>query len=72
MTIQATDDKNRQRLLDLRVELEELEAMSAEARKPAELDQSSVGRLSRMDAMQAAMRYSVGPNNNKAWHASKL
>ena len=53
MTIQATDDKNRQRLLDLRVELEELEAMSAEARKPAELDQSSVGRLSRMDAMQA-------------------
>ncbi len=53
MTNQAIDDKNRQRLLDLRVELEELEAMSADARKPAELDQSMVGRLSRMDAMQA-------------------
>ena len=53
MTNQAIDDQNRQRLLDLRVELEKLEAMSADARKPVELDQSMVGRLSRMDAMQA-------------------
>ena len=53
MTNEEIDNKNRQRLLDLRVELEELEAMSADSRKPAELDQSMVGRLSRMDAMQA-------------------
>ena len=53
MTNPSIDEKNRQRLLNLRVELEELEAMSAESRKPAELDQSMVGRLSRMDAMQA-------------------
>lgn len=53
MTNQAIDDKNRQRLLNLRIELEELEAISADARKPAQLDQSMVGRLSRMDAMQA-------------------
>ena len=30
MTNQAIDDKNRQRLLNLRVELEELEAISAD------------------------------------------
>ena len=53
MTNQAIDDKNRQRLLNLRIELEELKAISADARKPAQLDQSMVGRLSRMDAMQA-------------------
>ena len=53
MTNRAIDDKNRQRLLNLRIELEELEAISADARKPAQLDQSMVGRLSRMDAMQA-------------------
>ena len=33
-------------------ELDRLEAWSADARKPVELDQQSVGRLSRMDAMQ--------------------
>ena len=33
-------------------ELDQLEASSADARKPVELDQQSVGRLSRMDAMQ--------------------
>ena len=44
----------RQRLLALRIELRDLEAMSAEACKPVELDQSMVGRLSRIDAMQGA------------------
>ena len=34
------------------VELEQLAASSLEARVPVELDQQSVGRLSRMDAMQ--------------------
>ena len=44
----------RQQLLDLRSELQELEALSADACKPVELDQSMVGRLSRIDAMQGA------------------
>lgn len=35
-----------------RAELEELSATTAEARRPVELDQQSVGRLSRMDALQ--------------------
>ena len=39
----------------LRLELTELQQASddtAESRKPVELDQQSIGRLSRMDAMQ--------------------
>jgi len=42
----------KQRLLDLKQELEATAASSAESRKPVELDQQSVGRLSRMDALQ--------------------
>lgn len=41
------------RLMQQRSELEALGATAAEAEKPVELDQSRVGRLSRMDAMQA-------------------
>ena len=33
-------------------ELTELESLSSEATKPVQLDKSTVGRLSRMDAMQ--------------------
>ena len=40
-------------LLGQREELQELDESSREAAKPVELDQASVGRLSRMDAMQA-------------------
>lgn len=43
----------KQRLLALRAELEATEATSEEATRPVEFDQASVGRLSRMDAMQA-------------------
>jgi DnaK suppressor protein len=43
----------RQKLLSLRSELKELEETFRETSKPVELDQSSVGRLSRMDAMQS-------------------
>ena len=39
-------------LLALRSDLESLEASSTEAARPVELDQASVGRLSRMDAIQ--------------------
>ncbi|MBL3590941.1 MAG: TraR/DksA C4-type zinc finger protein [gamma proteobacterium endosymbiont of Lamellibrachia anaximandri] len=43
----------RQHLLRLRSELQELEETFKETNKPLELDQARVGRLSRMDAMQA-------------------
>jgi DnaK suppressor protein len=36
----------------LRDELSELSNIAADSRKPVELDQTSVGRLSRMDALQ--------------------
>ncbi|MFN4141210.1 TraR/DksA family transcriptional regulator [Aestuariivirga sp.] len=42
----------RSRLLALQTEIESLIKGSEESRKPVELDQASVGRLSRMDAMQ--------------------
>lgn len=42
----------RQALERERAEIEELSATAAEARRPVELDQQSVGRLSRMDALQ--------------------
>lgn len=42
----------RTRLLALREELTGAEASTADWRKPVALDQQSVGRLSRMDAMQ--------------------
>ncbi len=42
----------RARLLARREELEALAAAAAESRRPVELDQSRVGRLSRMDALQ--------------------
>ncbi len=41
-----------QRLRARRAELTEISAESAEARKTVELDQTRVGRLSRMDALQ--------------------
>ncbi len=43
----------RKKLLQLRSELQKLEERSREAKGPVELDQTRVGRLSRMDAMQA-------------------
>jgi DnaK suppressor protein len=46
-------DAARDRLLALRKELEDAEEASSESAAIVELDQSKVGRLSRMDAMQA-------------------
>ena len=40
------------RLLEIRGELVDISKTSAESRQPVELDQSRVGRISRMDAMQ--------------------
>lgn len=42
----------KRRLHERRQELEDLTASSAESRAPVELDQTRVGRLSRMDALQ--------------------
>ncbi|MEP1209174.1 MAG: TraR/DksA C4-type zinc finger protein [Rhizobiaceae bacterium] len=41
-----------QRLAEKKRELQDLSDISAQARDPVSLDQQSVGRLSRMDAMQ--------------------
>ena len=46
-------DAFRQTLISLRAEIEQLINTSREAADTVELDQSKVGRLSRMDAMQA-------------------
>lgn len=43
----------RERLLMLRAELESIAATSEQSSQVVELDQARVGRLSRMDAMQA-------------------
>jgi DnaK suppressor protein len=50
---QARIEQLRQQLLGLRSELQALEQASQEDTAPVELDQARVGRLSRMDAMQA-------------------
>lgn len=42
----------RKRLAEKKAELETMSAMTEQARAPVMLDQQSVGRLSRMDAMQ--------------------
>jgi len=42
----------RSRLQALRQEIENLDAMSSEARATVQLDQQSVGRVSRVDALQ--------------------
>ena len=46
-------ERIRQKLLLIKAELEALDETSREAGETVELDQSRVGRLSRMDAMQA-------------------
>ena len=50
---EAEIEQFRQQLLRLRADLEGLNEVSAEAARPIALDQARVGRLSRMDAMQA-------------------
>lgn len=45
-------DQFKQQLIQLKNELEDLQADQEDPSKPVELDQARVGRLSRMDAMQ--------------------
>lgn len=48
----AQTAKFKERLLSMRIELDAISDISADSRKPVELDQTSIGRLSRMDALQ--------------------
>ncbi len=51
--LKAADLKKvRKQLLDARAEIEHLEEITVDDRKPVELDQQTQGRLSRMDALQ--------------------
>ncbi len=43
----------RKHLTEMREEVEKLSEVTEEARQPVELDQTMVGRLSRMDALQS-------------------
>ena len=52
MTVTLDGKQARKILIARRKELEQLSENSAEARETVTLDQASVGRLSRMDAMQ--------------------
>ena len=45
-------NKFKKRLTKMRTELDSISTISAESRKPVELDQTSIWRLSRMDALQ--------------------
>lgn len=45
-------NKFKKRLIKMRDELESISEIAADSRKPVELDQTSIGRLSRMDALQ--------------------
>lgn len=47
------EERARHRLLALKAELEALAQAARDDARPVELDQASVGRLSRMDAMQS-------------------
>ncbi|MCO5135234.1 MAG: TraR/DksA C4-type zinc finger protein [Phyllobacteriaceae bacterium] len=58
-------EKARQRLAAKRDELEELSRISQGARATVELDQQSVGRLSRMDAMQQQAMAEAQERNRK-------
>lgn len=49
----ADTERFSQRLLQLKADLLNIAETSKEAARPVELDQTSVGRLSRMDAMQS-------------------
>ena len=70
MTSATSRDEARDRLLRLRADLEAVAATSNESAAVVELDQSRVGRLSRMDAMQAqAMAKASGERRRAALRA---
>lgn len=55
------------KLLELQSELEQLDAESRDGRDTVELDQTKVGRLSRMDALQSqAMNHAIAARRKQA------
>lgn len=58
-------EEARKRLFSLKADLEAMSALSEEARAPVALDQQSVGRLSRMDAMQQQAMAASQERNRK-------
>jgi len=58
-------EKWRDRLMALRAELESIAATGDESAAVVELDQSKVGRLSRMDAMQAQAMAKASSNRRQ-------
>jgi len=64
-----TEEEARQSLLAREAELAEEDRISGEARAPVELQQDSVGRLSRMDAMQQQAMAQAQERRRKAERA---
>lgn len=60
------DDKANEILRARLAQLEAASAATADERKPVELDQASVGRLSRMDAMQVQAMAEAGERRRVA------
>ena len=60
------DDKANEILRARLAELEAASAATADERKPVELDQAAVGRLSRMDAMQVQAMAEAGERRRVA------
>ena len=58
--------KARKRLAEKRTQIEQESRLAEEARATVELDQQSVGRLSRMDAMQAQAMAQAQERQRKA------
>ena len=59
-------DHYRARLLEMAAEAEAQSESGAEARRPVTLDQQSVGRLSRMDALQGQAMAKAGEARRRA------
>ena len=62
----AQINKFKKRLLKMQDELDAISNISADSRKPVELDQTSVGRLSRMDALQVQAMAEAHAGRRKA------
>lgn len=58
-------DEVRQRLLAMKAELDAHDAETKDDRAPIELDQTSVGRLSRMDSLQVQAMSAAGEQRRR-------
>ncbi|HAR44872.1 MAG: conjugal transfer protein TraR [Nitrospirae bacterium GWC2_57_13] len=69
--IESEIEQFRQKLLSLQAEIQALEESAKETTKPVELDQASMGRLTRMGAMQAQQMAQEGSRRRKR-HLQKI